>query len=181
MPTKDDDQQKKSKEDVEVDFGPGKISFSGLLQGVGSLLDLVSNMEEEGKEEVKREKEFTSPSGRVKAVYGLSVKTGLGGRPTLESFGNVKRTARGPVVEEERQPLVDIFDEEDHILIIAELPGVEENQITAAAKGDILTLSAANGERKYYKEVLLPAEVDASTLKSKYKNGVLEIRMNKQH
>ena len=181
MSTKDNDQQKKGKEEGEVDFSLGKISFSGLLQGVGSLIDLLSSMEEKGKEEVKREKEFTSPSGHVRAVYGLSVKTGLGGRPTVESFGNVKRTARGPVVEEERQPLVDIFDEEDHVLVIAELPGVEENQISTTVEGDILTLSAANGERKYYKEVVLPAKVDASDLKSKYKNGVLEIRMSKQH
>ena len=33
---------------------------------------------------------------------------------------------------------------------------------------------------KYYKEVILPKDVDAGTLKSKYKNGVLEIRIEKK-
>jgi HSP20 family protein len=175
-----DNQKKKDAEDVVVDFGMGKISFGGLFQGIGGLIDLVSKLEEEGKEGVQGEKEFISPSGRVNAVYGFSVKTNLGGKPIVEPFGNVRKTARGPVVEEERQPLVDVFDETDHILVIVELPGIEEEHISTSVKGDILTLSAANGERKYYKEVLLPADVDADSLKSKYKNGVLEIRMSKK-
>lgn len=178
---KDQDQQhKKDEKATEVDFGMGKISFGGLFQGIENIIDLVSKMEEEGKDGMEREEEFTSPSGRVKAVYGLSVKTGAGRKPTVESFGNIKKTARGPVVEEQREPLVDIFDEKDHILIIIELPGIEEKHITTGVKGDILTLSAANGDRKYYKEVVLPEDADPDTLKSKYKNGVLEIRIGKK-
>ncbi|MGZ3749577.1 MAG: hypothetical protein ACXVCD_19725, partial [Pseudobdellovibrionaceae bacterium] len=110
MSAQKDDQKKKDEEKVEIDFGIGKISFGGLFQGIGSLIDLVSKMEEVGKGEAKREGEFTSPSGRVKAVYGFSVKTSLGEMPTVEPFGNVRRTSKGPVVEEERQPLVDVFD-----------------------------------------------------------------------
>jgi HSP20 family protein len=137
-------------------------------------------MEEEGKGEVRREGEFTSPSGRVKAVYGLSIKEGLGGTPIVEPFGNVKRTAQGPVVEEQREPLVDIFDEEDHVSVIVELPGVQVSDIDTEIKGDILTLSAANNSHKYYKEVILPKNVDVSSAQRKYKNGILEIRMNKK-
>src|SRR6266702_4054438 len=180
MSAKDGEQKKKDEEKVEVDFGIGNISFGGLFQGIGNLIDLVSRIEEEGKGEVKREGEFTSPSGRVKAVYGLSVKTGPSGKPTVEPFGNVRKSSKGPVVEEERQPLVDVFDEKDHILVIAELPGVAEEQISASVKGDILTLSAANNDRKYYKEVVLPEDVDADSLQQKYKNGVLEIKVNKK-
>jgi HSP20 family molecular chaperone IbpA len=180
MSAKKDQQTKKDEHDLEIDLGTGKISFGGLFQGIGNLIDLVSRLEEEGREEVQREREFTSPSGKVKAVYGLSVRTSLGGKSTVESFGNVRKTAKGPVIEEERQPLVDIFDEEDHVLVIVELPGVEEEQISTKVDGDILTLSAANGERKYYKEVVLPPDVDINSLKSKYKNGVLEIRIGKK-
>src|SRR3989344_5496069 len=174
------DYQKKKDEEVEFDFGLCKISFGGLFQGIGSVIDLVSKMEEEGKGEAKRKGEFTSPSGRVKAVYGFSVKTNVGGKPVVEPFGNVRKTPKGPVVEEERQPLVDVFDEKEHVLVIIELPGVEEKNISTQIKGDILTLSAMSSDRKYYKEVVLPKDVDAGTLKSKYKNGVLEIRIEKK-
>ena len=162
----------------EFDFGLGKISFGGLFQGIGSVIDLVSKMAAEANGETKREGEFTSPSGRVKAVYGFTVKTGLGGKPTVEPFGNVKKTPQGPVVEQERQPLVDVFDETDHVSIIIELPGVEEKNISTQIKGDILTVSGDDGDRKYYKEVVLPKNIAAGSLKSKYKNGVLEIRID---
>ena len=180
MSAKKDQQDKKDEKAVEVDFGMGKISFGGLFQGIGNIIDLVSKLEEEGKEAGERSGEFTSPSGKVRAVYGLSVKRGLGGKPTVESFGNVRKTASGAVVEEEREPLVDIFDEKDHVLIIIELPGIEEVHIKTSMKGDILTLSAAHGDRKYYKEVVLPEGVDTGTFKKKYKNGVLEIRIGKK-
>ncbi len=180
MAAKDEQQKKKDHEEIEVDFGMGKISFGGLFQGIGNLIDLVSKIEEEEKDEVKREGEFTSPSGRVKAVYGLSIKTNLSGKPTIEPFGNVRKTAKGPVVEEEREPLVDVFDEKDHIVVIAELPGADEERVSARVEGDILTISATGSDRKYYKEVILSEDVDADTLQSKYKNGVLEIRINKK-
>ncbi len=180
MPAKAKQQPKKGDEEIEVNFGIGKISFGGLFEGIGNIIDLVARIEEEGKNEEKREGTFTSPSGQVKAVYGLTIRTNLGGKPTVEPFGNVRKTARGPVVEEEREPLIDIFDEKDHVLIIAELPGVEEKRISAKLEGDILTLYAAGGDRKYYKEVVLPKDIDADTIQQKYKNGVLEIKINKK-
>jgi len=180
MPEKDDDQKKQAEKEIDVDLGIGKLSVGNLFQGIGSLIDLVSKMEEEGKGEERREGELSSPSGRVKALYGFSVKTGLGGKPTVETFGNVRKTPQGPVVEEERQPFIDVFDEQDHVLVIIELPGVEEEHIHTEVKGDILMLSAASENRKYSREVVLPKDIDASTVKSKYKNGVLEIRMSKK-
>jgi HSP20 family protein len=180
MQEKDNAQKKQAEEEVAVDFGINKISVGGLFQGIGSLIDFVSRMEEEGKEEVRREGEFTSPSGKVRASFSLSVKTGLGGTPPIKSFDNVRKTPRRPVVEGESQPLVDVFDEQDHVLLIVELPGVEEEHIHTEVNGDVFTLSAVSGNHKYYREVVLPKDVDASTLKSKYKNGVLKLRMSKR-
>lgn len=180
MPEKKDEQKQKEAGEVQVDFGRGKISFGGLFQGIGSVIDLVSKMTEEGKEEAKREGVLTAPSGRVKAVYGLSVKTSLAGVPLVESFGNVKGTSKGPVVEEEREPLVDVFDEQAHLVVIIELPGVAEEHIRTDIKGDVLTLSTQGGERKYYKEIVLPNNVDTTSVDSKYKNGILEIKLGKK-
>ena len=39
------------------------------------------------------------------------------------------------MVEEVREPIVDVFDEEDHILVIAELPGVSEDKIKIEVAG----------------------------------------------
>jgi HSP20 family protein len=108
------------------------------------------------------------------------VKIGLGGKPVIEPFGNIKATERGAVVAEVREPIVDVFDEGDSVLVVAELPGVEESDIHLEVRDDILNLMAEDQDRKYSKEVLLPSAVDADTMESTYKNGVLEIKLAKK-
>jgi len=75
--------------------------------------------------------------------------------------------------------MVDIFDEKEEIVIIAEMPGINEEGISMDFKGDILEVKAVYKDRKYYKEVLLPAKVKSETLTSTYKNGILEVRIRK--
>ena len=73
---------------------------------------------------------------------------------------------------------MDVFDEGELILVVAELPGVDEDDIQIEVQDDILSLSAT-GERKYVKEVLLPSLVDADTMETTYHNGILEVRLHK--
>jgi len=166
---------KEEKEKIEIDFGMGKISFGGLFKGLGNLIDLASKLSEEGTE--KKGEIRGLPKG-AKGVYGFSVRT-LAGKPVIETFGNIRETAKGPVVEEVREPIVDVFDEEDHILVIAELPGVSVEEIKVEVAGDILNLTASDRDRKYAKEILLPNKVKKEGMKSVYKNGILEITLPK--
>jgi len=168
---------KKEEDDkVDVDFGMGKISFGGLFKGLGNLIDLASKLREEG---VEKSGEIRGLPNGAKGVYGLSVRT-LAGKPVIESFGNIKETAKGPIVEEVREPMIDVFDEEDHILVIAELPGVSENEIKIEVAGDILNLTASDKDRKYAKEILLPGKVNPDSVKTSYNNGILEITLEKE-
>lgn len=157
-----------------------ELGLGGLLKGIGSLLDLVSRMAEEGKEEHTRSGELEALGGKLKGVYGLSVRMGLGGQPVIEQFGNIQETESGTVVAETREPLVDVLDEEDRVVVIVELPGVEEDDIQVKVEGDILEVSASTRDRRYEKEVLLPSAVDAGSLERPYRNGVLEITLVKQ-
>jgi len=167
---------------AEVDFGIGNISLGGLggiFGGIGKLIDSVAKMAEEGKSEISEKGEIKGLGDKVKGVYGFTIRTLAGGEAKVEPFGNIKKTPKGPVVEEVREPIVDIFDERDHILVVAELPGIEESDIKIDIKGDILTLSAERGEKKYSKEVLLPSKADEKSLISSYKNGILEIKLER--
>ena len=80
---------------------------------------------------------------------------------------------------EEKESIVDVFEEEDHIKIMAELPGVEERDVNLKIEGDVLTISAETSARKYYKEVKLPTSVEKDSVESKYRNGILEIKLRK--
>lgn len=158
-----------------VEFGLG-----GLFKGIGSLLDLVSKMTEEGVEEATRTGEIEVLGGKLKGIYGFSVRTGLGGKPVIEQFGNIRETETGAVVTETREPLVDVLDEGERLVVIAELAGIEEKDIHLKVEGDILEIVASSKDRKYQKEVLLPSAVDPESLESSYRNGVLEIRLAKR-
>lgn len=156
--------------------GPVIGSMGEVFKGLGSFLELVSEMEEKGQEKLERTGEIKMPGG--KAMYGFSIKTG-GLGPTIERFGNIVReTEKGPVVEEMREPFVDIFEEEGGLEVIAELPGVEEEDISCEIKDGVLIVSADGDGRKYKKEVLLPCK--ASILKTSYRNGIFKLSLKKE-
>ena len=168
-------EKKKKEEGIGFDFGIG-----GLFKGIEKLIDLAAELKEAGGE-VKKEGEIDLSHLKegMKGVFGFAIKTAVGGKPIVEPFGNIKKTPKGPKVEEEREPITDVFDEKDEIRVYAEMPGVSQEDIRLDLKGDILDISAQSGDRKYHKEVLLPAKVKPETLESSYKNGILEIKIKK--
>ncbi|MCK5628862.1 Hsp20/alpha crystallin family protein [Candidatus Bathyarchaeota archaeon] len=112
-------------------------------------------------------------------VYGYSMNIGPDGKPRIREFGNVKKSLRGPQVKEEREPLVDVFETESEVRVVAELPGVEKNDIKLHGTEETLTISVTIPRYKYYKEVNLPSKVKVREAKSFYKNGVLEVIFQK--
>ncbi len=92
-------------------------------------------------------------------------------------------------------PVVDMFDDDDKIVIKAELPGMDKKDISVDVENRVLTLS---GERNYENEVKeesyyrreraygrfkrafnLPAEVDSDQIKADFKDGVLKVEIPK--
>jgi len=112
-------------------------------------------------------------------VYGFSVSFDPEGKPAIQQFGNVKPSRVGPQVKEQREPLVDVIEENDEIAVFAELPGVEKNDIRLHSNEKNLTISVDSKGRKYHKELELPGSVLPASAKATCKNGVLEIRFKK--
>jgi len=112
-------------------------------------------------------------------VYGYSIKIGPEGKPEIHEFGNVKPSRFGPQVKEEREPLVDTVESNGEIHVVAELPGVEKEDIKLHGTEDTLTITVDTPQRKYHKEIPLPAKVNVKEAKTQYKNGVLEVKLPK--
>jgi HSP20 family protein len=167
----------------DIDLGAGTFGLGGVFKGISNLIDLAAKLQREGKSEFSHSGEIKGLGSKgAKAVYGFSIKLGglTGESPQVETFGNIKKDKKGaPVVEEVREPLVDIFDEANKITIIAEIPGVEEEKIKIEIKDDILELKAEDSDKKYQKEILLPSKVKEESVRSTYKNGVLKITLTK--
>jgi HSP20 family protein len=92
-------------------------------------------------------------------------------------------------------PVVDIYENEENIVITAELPGVDKKDMTVDVKGRVLTLKGERStdnevkEDNYYRQercygkfercFTLPVEIAPEKIKADYKDGVLKIDIPK--
>lgn len=154
--------------------------LGGILKGLGDLVEKLGDLEKQG--EISKTGSINGPGEQLRGIYGFTVKVGLGDQgPRIEPFGNIRRDADSgrTEVQEVREPMVDVFEEEDHLLVLAELPGVGKDDIKVDVKDDVLTITAERGDKKYRKEVLLPCCVPKSKMQVTCNNGVLEIKCHK--
>lgn len=112
-------------------------------------------------------------------VYGFSMSVGPDGKPVIREFGNVEPSSKGPLLKEEREPLVDVMNEGNDVVVVTELPGVEKDHIKLESTDRALKIAVDSARRRYLKEMELPHLVDPRTAKATYKNGVLEVRFHK--
>ena len=92
-------------------------------------------------------------------------------------------------------PKLDMFEEENELVIKAELPGIKKKDLDIKLDGDILTIKAEKKEEKEVKEathytrerrfgkysryITLPTRVDAESVTATLKKGLLEIKLPK--
>jgi len=115
-------------------------------------------------------------------MYGFNINIGPDGKPTIDSFGNIrpKPTSGEPVVKSEREPLVEVSEEKDQVIVIAEMPGVDRDDIELEATNDSLIISTKeNAKMHYYKKIKLTSAVNSDVAKARYTNGILEVRLKK--
>ncbi len=154
--------------------------FGGLFTGIEKLVELASGLKEGEVKTGQGESDLSSLKGGKKVVFGFSISNLVGRQPVVETFGNIKKTSKGPIVKKERAPVTDIFDEKNEIKIYAEMPGVMEADINVHLKDTVLDILAQSGDRIYHDEFLLSDKIKPETLKFNYKNGILEITIKKQ-
>jgi len=165
--------------------------FSRIFEEMERMMRELDEMFSKSFEELERElprnliRERKTDRGYVREfgpiVYGYSIRIGPDGKPIIREFGNIRPGREPEIVElsEAREPLVDVYEEEDVVKVIAEVPGVEKKDINLNASERKLIISVDTPQRKYYKEVDLPVEVDPQSAKATYRNGVLEVVLKK--
>lgn len=118
-------------------------------------------------------------SGEIKPIIrGFSIRIGPDGKPEIREFGT-KPTIKETGIEE-RKPLVDVIETDYEVQVIAEMPGVNKDDIELNATETSLEIRAEGENRKYYETVELPVEVEPDSAKARYNNGVLEVVLKKK-
>jgi len=74
---------------------------------------------------------------------------------------------------------VDVFEGERKIRLIAELPGLNEEDIKIDLNGNVLVVFAYGKDKTYYKNIELPSPYD-NIIGRLYNNGFLEIILGKK-
>jgi len=110
-------------------------------------------------------------------------------------FGGFFRGFDGPFAGYKAWPAIDVAEEEDAIIVRAEVPGCKADDINISVHGNMLTisgekkLSEEKKEKGYYhvessygsfkRELTLPTDVDQSKIDATCKNGVLSVTLPK--
>jgi HSP20 family molecular chaperone IbpA len=79
----------------------------------------------------------------------------------------------------EPKPLIDMFQDQNWVTIVAEIAGFNQDTFKISVKDQKLTLSAKAKDRRYYKSLNLPKVVIPTVAHTSFKNGVLEIKLKK--
>jgi HSP20 family protein len=133
---------------------------------------------ESGKHEVHAGK--IKDVGGIKCTnltYAFSLKTLVDDKPVVKEFRNAYGCLHESPIEIE--PLTDTLDKGTHLIVVVELPGVKEDSIKLGVEGAVLTISADTPAGKIRKEVPLPHPVKTDLIEAAYKNGVLEVKLEK--
>ncbi len=103
---------------------------------------------------------------------------------------------RKEYTQDYKMPLVDMYETDDELVLIIELPGVRKEDIVLNVSSNSIEVSAELTEekeekvkryhkkeriiRRYYRSITLPIKVSTENVKAKYENGMLVVRLKKE-
>ncbi len=134
--------------------------------------------EDIAKEFMKNKAKFGFPY-----TYGFNINIGKNGKPMVDSFGNIKAKPYSgePEVQQVREPLTEVNELGNQIIVICEMPGVtrEDIELKATVRSITISTKSETKGRNYFKEVELPSAINSDYAKARYQNGILEIKLKK--
>ena len=108
------------------------------------------------------------------AWYGCEVAVGPDGIPYMRQFGNVPPGTPAPSAG--RGLPIDVIDDKDgQLRLVAEIPGVEKDDIEVTIEEGAVAIRARRGQSTYEGSVPVQSAIDGDSVKATYKNGILEV------
>lgn len=70
---------------------------------------------------------------------------------------------------------VTVHETDEEIRVVADIPGVSQDDLGLMCDGEVLTISAETQHRQFEERVTLPGRVDEHSATATFNNGVLEV------
>lgn len=84
-----------------------------------------------------------------------------------------------PTLTAERQAPIDVFEEGNYLVVLAELRGIDEKDVKIETDEDFVTITAESTVRRYYKTIRLPTRVNKDTAEFTCRNNILQLKLKK--
>jgi len=90
-----------------------------------------------------------------------------------------------PALTEHESMAIDVERKDNEVVVRADVPGFEENELNVEIQNDQLTIQAEKeqkgdgqrGYRRFFRSMTLPQGVSAEKAEAHYRNGVLELHL----
>jgi HSP20 family protein len=165
----------KQSEDIQM----GGIVQNVVSQFIPGLGGIIKSLEESSPEfrqriadtdaEIKHRIDVGWSSKPVIDYHVSTRPLGHGPRRAAPRTESVKMPESAP----HRQPIVDVMEGKDGITIIAELPGVSEEDLKMDLVGDSLEITAG----QFSKKIAMPRPAK-SIIEKSFKNGILHLKLD---
>jgi HSP20 family protein len=70
-----------------------------------------------------------------------------------------------------------INEKENTLIITAEMPGVTKQDIKVNVADGFVSIHAEQGEKKYHTDIPIRVQLDDSSARATYSNGILELKI----
>jgi len=110
---------------------------------------------------------------------GFSIRIGPDGKPKIREINRNQPMDEDADFESDLEPLIDFLEEEKTLVVLAQLPGISKDDIDLRVTDTCLTLSVDSEDFEWYDELKLPTKVNPKSARASYKNGVLEVKIEK--
>ncbi len=188
------DKSEEKKEPSSFDLN-GMFDISGVLGGVSQILSQFGNLAEKGEalrkwQQENKDQSQTKPAGE----FGFSVKFGGADKadhtvePSRESAAFRKSTRpsprkstpskKEPMALTSREPNVDVYPEEEALLIIAEMPGVPPERVQLEFNDRQLRIEGRSRVAHFVKLIELPMVCSSENVAITSNNGLIEIHIS---
>jgi HSP20 family protein len=155
--------------------------FFSIFSGLDKFINIVSEAVEHDKKEVSISGDIGSgPEKKIAGKYGINIKLGPEAFSGVEKIKNFDEFFnRKDDLPKTTEPVTDIFEEEDGVTIVAELPGVSENEIMLRLNENIVTVAAEGRGISYLKKIKLKFTPNPDTLIESFSNSIYSVYIKK--
>ncbi|MCK9406125.1 MULTISPECIES: Hsp20/alpha crystallin family protein [Methanothrix] len=165
----------KQREDIQM----GGIVQNVVSQFIPGLGGIIKSLEDSSPE-------FRQRIADTDAEIKHRIDVGWSSKPVVDYHVSTRPLSHGPrraaprtenvnmpTSAPHRQPIVDVMEGKDGITIIAELPGVSEEDLLMNLEGDSLEITAG----QFSKKIVMPRPAK-SIIEKRFKNGILHLKLD---